>query len=574
MTARHSLRSSISAAILLAALHPYVASAQMGPPPPERPVLDENNVGVTGGLYTLTSPELSIGEPGSGGLSFTRYNSLNGVWRHSYSSNLVVNWNFSSTPAFTNIATADLGNQVNYYLEYTPKDGDGSYLSGAAGTAWTWIRRDGSVVHFTSILSGAYDYLVGDEISYPNGDITKIYYKSDGVNARVQSIVTNRGYQLKLEYETDPLGSTGFFRLTKVTAINNAIEYCDPLADHCILTGSWPVSTYTFSTGEVTDPIGRVTRFGGSGSTTSIKLPGSSSYNINYYTGLYYDLIAQYNLSRVTSVLRDGQTWTYSYSTSGINETLTVTDPLSKQKVYNYILGQPAADGTLPSSNTLTSYKDPLNRTTSFQFDSWYRLTRVTAPEGNYWEYIYDARGNRTQTIVHAKPGSGLTNITTSASFPSTCSNIKTCNKPTSVTDARNNVTSYTYDTTHGGVLTETGPAVNGVSPVKRSAYVQKYAWVKNSSGSYVQATSPVWLLSEERTCRTTATTGNACSGGASDEVVTTYDYGPNSGPNNLHLRGVAVTSNGTTLRTCYGYDILGRRISETRPRAGLSSCS
>ncbi|NCP12216.1 MAG: hypothetical protein GW859_09770, partial [Sphingomonadales bacterium] len=57
------------------------------------------------------------------------------------------------------------------------------------------------------------------------------------------------------------------------------------------------------------------------------------------------------------------------------------------------------------------------------------------------------------------------------------------------------------------------------------------------------------------------------------DEVVTDYDYGPNSGPNNLWLRGVAVTADGTTLRTCYGYDANGRKISETQPNANLGSC-
>ena len=63
--------------------------------------------------------------------------------------------------------------------------------------------------------------------------------------------------------------------------------------------------------------------------------------------------------------------------------------------------------------------------------------------------------------------------------------------------------------------------------------------------------------------------------------MLTQYDYGPNSGPSNLLLRGQTVTStdlvNGspvtTILRTCYGYDALGRRISETQPLADLASC-
>jgi hypothetical protein len=80
--------------------------------------------------------------------------------------------------------------------------------------------------------------------------------------------------------------------------------------------------------------------------------------------------------------------------------------------------------------------------------------------------------------------------------------------------------------------------------------------------------------------CRTSAATGDPaapCAAGAADEVRIGYDYGPDSGPNNLLLRGMTVTAHDgigiVTLRTCYGYDARGRRISETRPNANLTSC-
>jgi hypothetical protein len=127
--------------------------------------------------------------------------------------------------------------------------------------------------------------------------------------------------------------------------------------------------------------------------------------------------------------------------------------------------------------------------------------------------------------------------------------------------------------------LTVTSPAdANGIQAVERYAYVQRYAWISNGSGGYVQAATPVWLLSTEKTCRTTATVSGACAGGAADEVTTTYEYGPDGGPNNLLLRGVAVTADGGggamhTIRTCYGYDASGNKVSETKPRAGLTVC-
>ncbi|KTW09723.1 hypothetical protein, partial [Sphingomonas sanguinis] len=103
----------------------------------------------------------------------------------------------------------------------------------------------------------------------------------------------------------------------------------------------------------------------------------------------------------------------------------------------------------------------------------------------------------------------------------------------------------------------------------------QRYAWLSNGGGGFVRASSPVWLLSQERTCRTSATQGNACAAGSGDEVVTTYEYGPDDGSvgNNLLVRGIAVTADGRTRRTCFGYDGQGNRIWETKPRAGLGVC-
>jgi hypothetical protein len=177
--------------------------------------------------------------------------------------------------------------------------------------------------------------------------------------------------------------------------------------------------------------------------------------------------------------------------------------------------------------------------------------------------FAYDVRGN---VVSHSR------GATRTAGYDAACSNALTCNQPNWVTDWKGNKTDYTYDPAHGGVLTATGPAVNGIRPQSRYAYTQRYAWLKNSSGSYARAASPIWVLTREANCRTTASTGSGCTT-ASDEVVVNYDYGADAGPNNLLLRGTAVTADGVTLRTCYSYDVRGNTISETRPKAGLASC-
>jgi YD repeat-containing protein len=208
----------------------------------------------------------------------------------------------------------------------------------------------------------------------------------------------------------------------------------------------------------------------------------------------------------------------------------------------------------------------------------------VTSPEGIRTEMVWDMQArNLLQSRQKAMAGAGLADIVSSSIFD--CAQPINCAKPTSHTDARGNVTNYTYSPVHGGVLTETGPAVDvvsatgtvtaGVRPQTRNAYVQRTAWISNGSGGYVQAATPIWLLALTSSCRTSAATGNPSAPCAvtGDEVLTTYDYGPDSGPNNLLLRGQVVSADGSALRTCYGYDQRGRRISETQPNANLTSC-
>jgi YD repeat-containing protein len=228
------------------------------------------------------------------------------------------------------------------------------------------------------------------------------------------------------------------------------------------------------------------------------------------------------------------------------------------------------------TTGRVLSDTDALGRKTTFTPDSFHRITDVTFPEGNKDHYDYDSRGNVLLKTSIPKPGSGLANVVVQAVYPVNCTNPKTCNQPASVIDARGNQTDLTYDSAHGGILTKTlPPDVNGIRPQTRYQYSQLYAWKANASGIYSQASAPVWRLTSETYCRTTAATGGSCAGGAADEVVTTYEYqvGNSAKGSNVLLIGIAVTADGKTLRTCYGYDKWARRISETQPNANLASC-
>ncbi len=109
----------------------------------------------------------------------------------------------------------------------------------------------------------------------------------------------------------------------------------------------------------------------------------------------------------------------------------------------------------------------------------------------------------------------------------------------------------------------------NGLRPETRYTYAPKYANYYNLSGVKTQASTPVWLKTEEKYCINSNAFNGVCAG--NDEVITRYEYQHD----NLHLTGMTVTDNtGKTLRTCYQYDIYGNRIGETQPNANLTSCN
>lgn len=135
------------------------------------------------------------------------------------------------------------------------------------------------------------------------------------------------------------------------------------------------------------------------------------------------------------SITRDGVTYTYSWATPepGYFPELMRTGPLGQVLATRRTL-----EGERPDY-----IRDGLSRTTDFTYDSMMRLTRITQPEGNYTQFSYDNRGNVTETRRVAKPGTGLADIITGASYSAGCANPLTCNKPITTTDANGGTTNY-----------------------------------------------------------------------------------------------------------------------------------
>lgn len=478
---------------------------------------------------------------------------------------------------------------------YIPAGASGDILEfiGAVGTGhFRYTGADGSVINFLPGAAAQAEYWI-----MPDGTRLDFTY-SLGTHGTLRSVFSNRGWAILME------------SASKACAVNLALTYVTP-SSPCPADAQ--TVTYGYAAGTYRPLANLLTSMTRSGATRSygyasndhvncITDPGQPTCRIqNTYFACPHEPtqpLPQPMVRRhdpvVSQVDGSGKTYQYlflenrcPYPSSHPGPDYRPFSGTVTQASETGVSGMVTSTATTRPGGQLDSLSDPLNRTTTFSYDDPNvgfsccmseegELTRAVYPEGNSIEYVRDARGNVTSQILHAKPSSGLADLVMTAAYPATCANIFTCNQPSSFTDARGNTTDYTYDPAHGAVLTETGPVVSGVRPQTRHSYAQRYAWIMAVGGGYVQGATPVWVRTSTSICRTSAATGNPVSPCAvtGDEVLTQYDYGPNSGPNNLLLRGQTVTADSVTLRTCYGYDAQGNRISETQPNAGLTSCS
>lgn len=159
------------------------------------------------------------------------------------------------------------------------------------------------------------------------------------------------------------------------------------------------------------------------------------------------------------------------------------------------------------------------------------------------------------------------------AGFDASCTVSVKCNKPNWTKDALGNQTDYTYDTTHGGVLSATAPAApSGVRPQTRYSYSALQAYYLNGSGSIVASGQTAYRPTAVSTCRTNAAPG--CVGTA-DETVQTISYGPQTAGtgNNLFAVSATVASGDNTLSstTAVTYDATGNLVSVDGPQAGAA---
>lgn len=502
----------------------------------------------------------------------------------------------------------------------------------SAGIVYTFQAGDGSLYTFRPMGSGDCSSVIRcayvSQIVRPDGTVFAFEYDnpSETMNGtRLRSVTSTRGYALLFEY-----GGTLPYTPSAACVINLA-QVSKPSNNMCPAGAMRSSYTYTgFGVGtqiaSATDASGATWSFSywaGTGNARYMGFvrPGETTpWLVNgYHASVNQDGGAIYIIDN--QAFATGEAYYYQYDSppnaelpSSIIAGGSYTDALGRVTILQYAFPRRPRSLNPPGGATHPGHEnfgdafiqltpgpvrivDPLGRTTVADYCDPYlmaalpptdifdrcvvtRLQSYTDPEGIRTELELSSNGLPTRVRRIPQPGSGLATIEMHATYA--CASPLTCLKPASLTDARGAVTNFTYSPVHGGVLTETLPApgAGAPRPQTRYEYVQRYAWVRNSAGAYVQAAQPIWLLSATSLCRTSAATGNpsAPCATAGDEVRTTFDYGPNGGPNNLLLRGQVVTATDggvtTSLRTCYGYDQSGRRISETEPEANLGSCA
>lgn len=558
-----------AAALILAA--PMTLEAQGIPNPlPERIATDSNGVNLVDGTFSTASTDVVIGDPAAGGLAYVRTYFVDTHkrtgWRPSTLGTILI----SSTGTYNVSINGASDPFTKTGSTFTSDNGAGATLTyNSSSDIYTYTSANGTVATLDGALGDKIGLLViGStiseavltEITQPNGASTDFNYKtvtvSGATEARLQSVTNSYGYMLHFDYarDSDPGSSAdlGAWReLNKVTALNLKSDYCAPLATTCAGSSNTLTATYvgpTIRPTSFTDAESRTTTYtyDTQNRITKIRYPGYSVDNIS----ITYPLTLKY----VDTVSRGFATWTY---------TVFNTYPLGSVEV------------TLPGGGTMITEFDSDSRLVTSQrqtgfysryytYDTSGRLTEASFGGGVKVRYAYDTRGNVTE-VRRIVAGSGLSNMVSSSTFPATCANPKTCNKPLTTTDVRGEVTNYTYNATHGGVTKITAPAVGGVSPETRFSYVQKQARYKNGSSSYLNGPL-IWVPSKTEACAV----GSSCDG-TDNETETITNWPTTSVAQNLQPVSVTVQAGDGTpsSTTSFAYNNYGWLSEVDGPLAG-----
>lgn len=197
-------------------------------------------------------------------------------------------------------------------------------------------------------------------------------------------------------------------------------------------------------------------------------------------------------------------------------------------------------------------------------------IRKITYPEGNGQQFEYDTRGNRTKVTLTPKPDSGQSDMQVwAAAYPASCTNQKTCNKPTITSDQAGQITNYEYDATSGMVskITAPAPASGQARPETRTTFINLQAWVKDSSDALVLVPAATRYPLAVSSCA--AGSVPSCVGTADETVIDLFYEGKTATRGTNMLLGSVTTRSGNNdpaqrQVVTYGYDDVGNVTRQT----------
>ena len=555
-------------------------------------------VDLRSGNYMSHVTDLTIGQGGNG-LSFSR-NYLSGArhvgsmgkgWIHDFEivGYAGISWGIVAGFSFS------MGDQVETMQKSSllaPFKSErrtvGQLEGGSIGDDITYFSPDGTKIVFQqpSGWSGVY-CLASDPapcryeatlIEKPNGEQLTLTYKNlDGSsNRRLISVNSTLGWNLSFGYSSAATGR----RLEWVQATNLAEQYCadDQGQPYCgSQNGVWKRVKFDYDTAtnelletvdDNNDDLVVTYGYDSNDRLTTIQKSSSAAADLTNVYNTDGQVQSQTVRADYTNDGGGGAgtltgQWTYAYT----DTQTTVTNPQSHTTITHF----PSATALLPDWT-----RDALNRTTSYQHDANRRLTRITAPQGNYTQFTYNSKGNVTEVRQVAKSGSGLTDIVVEAGYTATCdsTNYKYCNEPLWTKDALGNQTDYTYSQTYGGVTEVQAPAPGAGHPnatVRPISYV-KYALKsakKETSGGGTVALPGVYVVERQFGCRTLG----SCAWTDADAEGVEYGYTipipVGSDHFNLLPTQMRVDPNGLNLTDATSYDRYGNVVTVDGVYAG-----
>lgn len=290
----------------------------------------------------------------------------------------------------------------------------------------------------------------------------------DYTKARIRHFLHMTGSQIKsttIESLKNPLENRVWYQYTGQTSTIYTGTFDYPIAIGRVLDdGTTQLTQYAydassfFNLTKVTDPSGRTTNFAYANDVDLAAVSQTTQYG-------FKSTLAQFSYNGqhlpVDYIDAAGKKTSYAYNAAG--QLTSIADPLDETTSYIYAENgnltsvtnannQTVAGYTYDAFNRIASFTDSEGWTASYAYDAADRVTKVTYPDGTFEAYTYDKldsasykdRLGRT-TIYQHDANRRLTQITDPLGSKIEYG-YNSMGQLVSLTDAKGNITTWTYD--------------------------------------------------------------------------------------------------------------------------------